>query len=297
MLKMLNKLLKSIYVRLIPGTIILIIVIGGSIQSYLDFLKQNIWLNIGVVFLSLIYIIFTNIDKLKSSVARTPNLSENFFITNETIKVDKLNQRSELLAMHKLALKAFGKEAMTLEKIQELHWHSKETVFLLKNDIGDVIGYLALFVPTNDLKTQIFEGNSLYLNPMNWETNMFSNNESWDNNLLYLESIVVEGKGPRERNIRSKFLMREVLEEILQKLKNHKHKDTIHIFGFVGSESGRNLMTKSLQLRLVRKATSDEEMDLMDSHITIDDIKKIWLNLDRELIKSAHQEKDYRIFK
>ena len=284
------------YLRLIPGGIILIIIVGGSIQSYLDFFKNNMWLNVAVVVFSIAYLIILNYEKLRVASARTPEIDENFFVSSEIIKMEKLNNRSELVAMYNLAREAFGTDAMTLEKIKELHWPSKDTVFLLKNESGDIVGYLALFFPKLELKEKIFAGDEFSLNPMNWTNQQFYTGEkTWFGTEIYMESIVVKGKGPRERIIRSKFLIREALEEVLDNLKDRQGE--IHVFGFVGSEAGRNLKNKSLKLNLVRKAEDEEQMDLMHNYLTVAEIRKVWLNIDMELISQAHQEKDYRIFK
>jgi len=265
--------------RVLLGSLILIVIVGGALTDYFEFVRSLSESKIGlliifiVVVLSILYLYSINFEKFTKNKGGVPKIMNDTDFQESRLRVDKLSlKEGEIEAMHKLAVDAFKEDAMPLELIRELHGNSNDTVYLLKDSSKGIIGYLALFIPSKELKEQIFAGT---IDPLEWEKSQFiTGKDCWKELNIYIESTVVSSPNREKRFF---ILLRHVLRELEIKLKeNIENGSTIHFFGLAGTKKGQNLMTSLLNFESVMFAWErKDEMELMAGHKTIKDITNL----------------------
>ncbi len=209
---------------------------------------------------------------------------------NLDFHIQTLTKKQDVEAIHRLAVGAFGKDAMSLDLIKLLHWHSRRFVSLVKDENKNIVGYFAFFVPNQKLKDEIIQG---VTSPEKWLPDDFVIDSSfWQEKSIYLESIVILKPS---QELKLALLLSKFMDFLKHKITTHlKNNEEICVLGLVGSNSGKNLMTNFFNLELVMKGSSrDDEMDLMLGKINLDFILKTQKKLQ---VMEQKLRKRYSIF-
>lgn len=113
--------------RVLLGSIILIIVIGGALNDYLDFVNNLSKSTIGlfiiflVIFISVLYVYSVNFEKFMKNKGGIPKIMNDDDFQESRLKVDRLSSNEEeIKAVHKLAVEAFKEDAMPFELITHI---------------------------------------------------------------------------------------------------------------------------------------------------------------------------------
>jgi hypothetical protein len=267
--------------RYVVTALIVFIVVAGSLKAFFDFVAASSasmfgFLLIGITLAgALLFVYVTRPDvrpQPKVGVPPPPPVP-----TRPPVKLLSLTTRWHLEEIIRLAAAAFGNRAMPPAQIRDLHWHCRDTVYLLTHEEQGIVGYLALMFPTLSSVDRMFQGtiDTLDLRPHHFTPG----SQGWAQSHLYVESVVVVGPHMTPRLV---MLARHALDEIEKNIGRYRPNDEpLHVFGLAGTTEGRNLLHRFLGLTCVAKAPGRaDEMDLYADEKRIADIRQLRQDLE-----------------